>query len=210
MLGDARTHFRQRQAVVKAHANARGVGRQAQNMKAIGVSRRAELAAADGCEQGLHRLRIAVWVVAGRVAKDVGNGGFQFARLVGPENGGRVAHLDALGRVAAQQVVQGGGVGEGGGLTHGRVLTLALGFAIGLESARVEGHDVRPRGLRAPHAFDGGVQLLHRRFNSAHQAHGPARVRVASAIQHRLHHGGPLANKAHLTLQAKTQYGVGL
>ena len=73
MLRNAPAHFCQRQAVVEAHADARRIGRQAQDVETVGVRRRAVLAAANGCEQGLYRLGVAVWVVTGRVAKDVGN-----------------------------------------------------------------------------------------------------------------------------------------
>ena len=179
-------------------------------MKARVALRAGELAAVDGTEKRVDGACALVRVVLGRVAKNVGQGSFKVRIALGPEHRGRIAHLDALGRILAQQVIQGRGVGKGGGAAHGGVFALALGLAVGLEGAGVERDDVGPRGLRAPHALDGGVQPLHRGHIARHQAHGLRRVVIAGRVQRRLHHGGALAYQFHIAMQAKAQERIGL
>ena len=72
----------------------------------------APFAAVDGVQQRMHGAGSSVWVVFGWVAKNVGNQRFKFRFLFGPEHGGGIAHLNALGRILAQQVVQRRGIGK--------------------------------------------------------------------------------------------------
>ena len=166
----------------------------------------APVAAVHGVEQGFYLVGAGVGVVLKDVAKD----GFKRVLPLGPEHGGGIAHLHALGRVFAQQVVERRGVGKGGSAADRGVFTLALGFAIGLEGAGVEGDDVGPRGLRAPHTFDGGVQPLHRGLFARDEAHGLRCIVIGGGVERGLHHSGPLAHQVHVALQAKAHHRVAL
>ena len=67
-----------------------------------------------------------------------------------------------------QQMVEGGGIGEGGVLPHRGVEVLLM--AVGAEGGRVEGNQCRAAGLGVPDAFDGGMHGGDLVFPPGHQA----------------------------------------
>ena len=73
-----------------------------------------------------------------------------------------------------QQMVQGGGVGEGGIFPGGGVQILLL--SIGAEGRGVEGHQGGTAGLGPGHVFDGGMDALHRAGLPGDQADAPGPV----------------------------------
>ena len=206
MLCNALAQLLQRDAVIKADADARRIGCQAQHVVTQVFVHRAPVAAVHGVEQGFYLVGAGIGVVLEDVAKN----GLVGCLPLGPEHGGGIAHLHALGRVFAQQVVQRGGVGKGSSAADRGVFALALGFAIGLEGAGVEGNDVGTRGLCAPHAFDGCVQPLHRGLFARDEAHGLRCIVIGGGVERGVHHSGPLAHQVHVTLQTKAHYRVAL
>jgi hypothetical protein len=117
VLEDARRQIPDLQPMEEAHADPCGIGGQPEHVVhgfALGA---VETPALEGFEQHCNRLDAFIRVVV--LAEDLGQDRIELGVPLCPADGGGVAHLEAVARAFAEQVVEGGGVGKGGGFATG-------------------------------------------------------------------------------------------
>ncbi len=155
VLRDARGQFGQRGMQPEPHADACGVGGQAQHEELHVALADGQLPRLQRFEQGLNRPDAAIGIVLA-FAEDVGKGEFavEAGSPVRPEHGGGIADLHAVARAGGEQAIQCGGVGKCRTLADRCVFSLAFRLAVGLESPSIERHDVRAGALSTPNPFD--------------------------------------------------------
>ena len=188
MRHDVFDHFTKRVGDKETHGQARGVGRQAQDVKArVLVAQAGEQgvqvkgqAGANALGKGLQRAfgqcaaaGFAVFPVQAVGIKQAGEGRFCLAVFAfGPENHGGIADADLpIGVAAREQVVERRAVGEGRPHAGGGVQAFfVFAFAVvRAEGGQVEPHQGGAGGLGAVDALDVGVQPGDGGFFAGHQ-----------------------------------------